>query len=196
MKRIFGSIRSAASQCLPAVMLCALAGQRVLAASPGSQGTEWPETNSAPAEAAFSESMPGEFISTEAFRTVGRDSLSRSMPRNVSGFGPSVTRRQAPKGWKEDGVVTKAHAAKTAPGPGDLAYGRMKRSGSVRVGDSLYVLRRDVATEADADVHALYLERIGVARVESVLSNRRVRLRVLKAVCEMAPADLLSRSPL
>jgi hypothetical protein len=196
MKRFFGSLRRAARLCLPVAVLGALGGRGALATSPGSQGTEWPETTSAPEEAALSDAMPGESTSTEAFRAGGRDSLSRSMPRDASGFDPSVTRLQAPKGWKEDGAVTNAHVAKVAPGPDDQVYGRMKRAGSVKVGDLLYVLRRDVATEADADPQALYLERIGVVRAEAVLPKRRVRLRVLKASSEVAPTDLLSRVPL
>jgi len=140
--------------------------------------------------------MPEVFVATEAFRESGRNSLSRSLPRDTSGFEPSVTRRRALPGWKKDGEITKAHVLNALPGPGDLAYGRMKSVAPVRVGDLLYVLRRGVATEADADPDALYLERIGVVQVESVLPKGRVRLRVLKSVSEVAPADLLSRVPL
>jgi hypothetical protein len=168
------------------------------AASAQSAGkdTEWPETAASPDESQISELMPEVFVSTDAFRESDRSSLSRSMPQDMSGFEPSVERQRAPKGWQEDGEITKAHASKSVPGPGDLVYGRMRRVAPVKVGDLLYVLRRDVATDADEDPDALYLERIGVAQVEAVLPRRRVLLRVLKSVSEVAPDDLLSRTPL
>jgi hypothetical protein len=181
---------------LPAVLLCALGGWKALAASSGTKDTEWPEAASSPEESQISETMPEEFVSTEAFRESDRSSLSRSMPRDASGFEPSVERQRAPKGWQEDGEVTKAHASKSVPGPGDLVYGRMRRRVPVKVGDVLYVLRRDVSTDADEGPDALFLERIGVAQVEAVLPKRRVLLRVLKSVSEVAPDDLLSRVPL
>ena len=211
MKRILEWMRGSARLGLPAVMLCALGGSGALAApsssapvldqaggtaSPEGKAAEWPETTSAPEDASLSNSMPKEITSTDAFRESARNSISRSMPGEASGFEPSLTRRRAPQGWKEDGEVTKDHVSKTLPGPGDLAYGRMRRAATVLVGDLLYVLRRDVPTEADADSQALYLERIGVVQVESVLPKRRVRLRVLKSVSEVAPSDLLSRMPL
>jgi hypothetical protein len=118
------------------------------------------------------------------------------MPQDFAGFDLSLKRRRAPKGWAADGEVTKAHFTKAIPGPGDLAYGWIKKGVAVKAGDLLYVLRQDVATESDADPDALYLEQIGVARVESVLPMRRVRLRVLKSADEVAPDDLLSRMPL
>ncbi|MDD5629937.1 MAG: hypothetical protein PHU21_12790, partial [Elusimicrobia bacterium] len=73
---------------------------------------------------------------------------------------------------------------------------RMRKSVPAQAGDLLYILRRDVPTEADADPKAVYLESVGVARVEEVLSWRWVRLRVLKSVTDASPGDLLSRSPL
>ncbi|MCX5797870.1 MAG: hypothetical protein NTY77_20460 [Elusimicrobia bacterium] len=203
MKSILERMASAARLCLPAVMLCALGGRTALAAPASaapapfdSDAAEWPETTSAPEEARIPDSMPEDIISTDAFRGSGRDAISRSMPREASLFETSAPRRRAPKGWKEDGQVAEAHASKIVPGPGDLAYGQMKKAAPVRVGDLLYVLRRDVPTEADADPDALYLERIGVVRVESVLPKGRVSLRVLKSATEVSPADLLSRTPL
>jgi hypothetical protein len=191
--------------CLPAVLLCALAGRGSLAsAAPDpdagskiSEGrnSEWPQSSTESEDASFSQTLPEDSVSTDAYREGGRDALSRRLPEGTPGLSPSLTRLRAPKGWKEDGRIVEEHYAKTLPGEGELAYGRM-RKGGVQAGDRLYVLRRDVATEADADADALYLERIGVVEVETVLPRRRVRLRVIKITGDLSPGDALSREPL
>lgn len=212
MKRILERLRRTVRSCLPAVMMCAAVGQGAQAAparatpppdapresvAPEGQGTEWPAETSAPEEAQLSASMPEEFISTGPVRqATDRDSLSRSMPGDAGGQDPSLLRLKAPRDWKEDGRITKAHVAKAMPGPGDLAEGLIDSKAPVRVGDLLYVLRQDAPTEADAERDGVYLLRVGLARAESVRSKGRVRLRVLKAGSEVAPGDLLSRKPL
>ena len=209
MKRILERLRRTVRSCLPAVMMCAAVGRGAQAApsrppdapqesaAPEGKDTEWPAETSAPEEAQLSASMPEEFMSTGPVRqTTGRDSLSRRLPGDTGGQDPSLLRLKAPRDWKEDGRITKAHVAKAMPGPGDLAEGLIDSKAPVRVGDLLYILRQDAPTEADAERDGIYLLRVGVARAELVRPKGRVRLRVKKAGSEVAPGDLLSRKPL
>jgi hypothetical protein len=209
MESILKRMRLAARLLLPAVVFCALGAPKVLAASADSApasdqagdserpgAAEVPPSVATPDESQLSESMPEPVASTDVFKEGGRDSFSRRIPAEMTEFAPSVARLRAPQGWKEDGEVTKAHSSKIMPGPDDLAYGRMRSGAGAQVGDRLYVLRRDVAVEADKDPDAVYLQRIGVVSVEEVMSRRRVLLRVIKATGELSPSDLLSKVPL
>ncbi|MBI5241040.1 MAG: LysM peptidoglycan-binding domain-containing protein [Elusimicrobia bacterium] len=127
---------------------------------------------------------------------LNEDSLSTKFPEGQAGQYPAFTRVQAPKGWKADGRVTEFDDEEIISGPGDLAEAKMAGKTPVRVGDRFYILRADVANEADADQEATYLQRVGVVRVETILPKGRVRLRVLKAGGAVEAGDLLSRQAL
>lgn len=124
------------------------------------------------------------------------DSLSTRFPEAQAGQYPSFTRLQAPKGWKEDGRVTEFDEQEIITGPGDLAEAKMEGKSPARVGERFYILRYESPSETDADQDARYLQRVGIAQVESVLPKGRVRLRVLKAGGAVEAGDLLSRKAL
>ena len=124
------------------------------------------------------------------------DSLSIEFPEGQAGQYPSLTRFQAPKGWKEDGRVTEFNEEEVIAGPGDLAEARLAGKTTAQVGERFFVVRADVATEEDEDQKATYLQRVGVVRVEALLPKGRVRVRVLKAGGAVETGDFLSRQGL
>ena len=124
------------------------------------------------------------------------DSLSTDFPAGQAGQYPSLTRFQAPKGWKEDGRVTEFNEEEVIAGPGDLAEARLAGKTTAQVGERFFVVRADVATEEDEDQKATYLQRVGVVRVEALLPKGRVRVRVLKAGGAVEAGDFLSRQGL
>lgn len=126
--------------------------------------------------------------------SVDSDSLSTEIPESLSGQYPSMSRFQAPAGWKRDGVITLFEGREIMAAQGDIVSGRVEAA--LKPGDRLYVLRKDAPEDADEDKKALYLMRVGVVRVEEALGKDRYRLLILKSGDAVQLGDFLSRRPL
>ncbi|MFA6003434.1 MAG: hypothetical protein WC881_05135, partial [Elusimicrobiota bacterium] len=127
---------------------------------------------------------------------IGRDALSRELPQRQSGQYPSMTRLQAPKGWRADGVITGYKGREVVAGPGDMVDGKVEPSLRVAVGDKFYVLRQDAVEDSDSDTQALYLQRVGRIKAVEILGKGQVRFIIVRAGGTVDLGDMLSRSPL
>lgn len=126
--------------------------------------------------------------------SVDADSLSTKLPESLSGQYPSMSRLQAPSGWRKDGEITLFEGREIMAAQGDVVSGKV--DGELKPGDRLYVLRKDAPEDADEDKKALYLMRVGVVRVEEALGKSRYRLLILKSGDAVQLGDYLSKKPL
>lgn len=131
----------------------------------------------------------------EAVAEAPKDGLSIEMPEQMSGQYPSMTRLKAPEGWRPDGEITVFEDREIMAAQGDLVNGKLKAA-DVKVGDKLYVLRKDAPEDTDADPKADYLVRVGMVEVRQKLKGSTYRLLILKSGDSLQVGDALSRKPL
>ena len=122
--------------------------------------------------------------------------LSIEMPPGASGQEPSLTRFQAPHGWKEDGTITDFEGQEIVAASGDLLDGHLKAHAQVKEGDRFCVLRQDAPKESDLNPRGFYLQRVGLVEVKKVLGKGRVLLLVLGSSDAVEAGDFLSRQAL
>lgn len=160
---------------------------------------ETEETAPAPVPEAQSELAPAPAPEPEPEPVVpppssDADSLSTEIPESLSGQYPSMSRVQAPKGWRKDGEITVFEGREIMAAQGDVVSGRVE--GELKPGDRLFVLRKDAPEDDDEDKKALYLMRVGIVRVEESLGKSRYRLLILKSGDAVQLGDYLARKPL
>lgn len=115
--------------------------------------------------------------------------LSREIPEGLASGYPSVRRLKADKTWKEDGRIVEFQGREVMAAQGDVVEAKMV---GARPGETYMVLRKTAALEEE-DPKGLYLQTIGVVRVEEEVGKQKFRLVILKSGDSVQLGDLLKR---
>ena len=124
-------------------------------------------------------------------RPAKTDDLSIKMPDGLAGQYPSMTRRKAPKSWREDGRVTEFEGRELLAAEGDWFQAKLDKPAAS--GERFEVLRRVSEQELDDDSKGLYLQHVGVAQIKSADGGKRYRFIILKSGDSIQVGDLLKR---
>lgn len=122
----------------------------------------------------------------------GTDDLSTRMPPGMAGGYPSTARYKMARDWREDGVITGFEDAEGMAAEGNLVL--VKLSAPLESGAEVTLYRRDAPEELDEDKKAVYLLRIGRARVERAGGGKEpARLLVTASADAILQGDLVKR---
>ncbi|MBI3550278.1 MAG: LysM peptidoglycan-binding domain-containing protein [Elusimicrobia bacterium] len=119
------------------------------------------------------------------------ESLSRKIPEGaVSGY-PSTPRLKAPADWKEDGKVVTSDQAEIVAAAGETIS--VEIEGKPTQGARYTIYRKATATDADKDLSATYLVRVGTVEIRRPHKKTIYRARVVSSSDPIEIGDLLKK---
>lgn len=119
------------------------------------------------------------------------ESLSTKLPEGMTTGYPSTSRFMMLPGWKADGEVVASLGREVLAAEGDTLLVRLSVPVSLRRGLRFTVYRASAPTEADSDPKALYMQKVGVVEAVKKVSEREVRVVVLRSGGAVQAGDLV-----
>lgn len=121
------------------------------------------------------------------------DSLSVELPPGMAGQQPAMYRMKLARNWKPDGTVVEFKGRESMTAAGDYVSVRLKDSRQARRGRRYVIFRKTARTEADVDLSARYVQKVGILELVRRIAGDEYRARILASGGSVLVDDMIKQ---